>query len=62
MKEEVKKGAQALGGGLVASTILSTGFATTLYTVGVPVNVVLPTTAPVLMGLATMIFMLLNGV
>ena len=47
---------------LMFSSMFSFIFGTLLLIAGIPITVVLPTTAPVWMGVATMLFMTLNGI
>lgn len=54
------KGIHALGKGLAVSSLVSTGFAGALHSINIPITVILPTTAPIWVGFATMIFMLLK--
>ena len=58
---KVKDGAKAMGASITLSLFFSFMFAGFLGANGIPLNVVLPTTAPVWMGTSTMLFMLLNG-
>ena len=59
--EHHKSSIKALGYGITASSILSASFAGLLHAVGIPVTVILPTTAPIWVGTATMVFMTLKS-
>ncbi len=59
--EHRKSSVKALGYGITASSILSALFASVLNAAGIPVTVILPTTAPIWVGTATMLFMTLRG-
>ena len=60
MPPHQKKGTWALAGGLLASSAITLALAASMYMGGIHVTTILPTSAPIWMGFATMLFMLLK--
>ena len=54
------KGWKALVSGIFISSLITLSFAQLLFTANIPITVILPTSAPIWIGIATMIFLTLK--
>ena len=60
MPPHKRKGLSAMITGLAVSSVLTASMAVIMNISGIPLTTILPTSAPIWMGFATMLFMLLN--
>jgi hypothetical protein len=55
-----RRGFSALINGLITSSLITASVAGLMDSAGIPMTTILPTSAPIWMGFATMLFMLLK--